>query len=369
MSARRTRHAPRPLPRARILCRLPLYHRRGAPAPGNYSLPMTSDSAPTDEPQLAPTIPPEALAASSVAARFVDHCRVAKCLSPNTLRAYTADLADFVDHVGGTANLRMIDRDAVRDYARALLSHRGLKEATVKRRLATLKVLFRWMEREELVPLSLFHRLDLSIRLPRRLPRVLDAQEMRLLLGASESATRTTCRGRRHAALMMHLVVVTLFTTGLRIGELVSVRLADVSNEDGTVQVRGKGNRERRVYLPGRQALKVMDRFLASRRKVATTLDRLLVTGSGRAVTTQHVRRRLRALAEQAGITRRITPHMLRHTAATQLLEAGVDIRFVQRLLGHTSIATTQIYTEVRDTTLQAKLAEADTLGRLRRTG
>jgi len=161
--------------------------------------------------------------------------------------------------------------------------------------------------------------------------------------------------------------VVALFTTGLRVGELVAVCLADMSERETAILVRGKGRRERRVFLPGREARAVLARYLAARVATCTPIDQLLVTANGVAVTTQYVRKRLRELARSAGIGRRITPHMLRHTAATQLLEAGVDIRFVQTLLGHTSIATTQIYAEVRDTALKARLARANMLARIRR--
>ncbi len=300
---------------------------------------------------------------------FLDHCRVAKRLSQHTLRAYSGDLSDFLAFVGDSTAVGSVGRDDVRGYARILLDDRCLKEATAKRRLATLKVLFRWLELEELVPLSVFHRLDVSIRMPRRLPRALDGDEIRLLVQAAETGAGCARGWRCHRALLMHFVVVALFTTGLRVGELVSVRLDDVSLRDGTILVRGKGNRERRVYLPGREARSVLTSYLRARERTPTALELLLVTESGTALGTQHVRRYLGALARRAGIRRHITPHMLRHTAATQLLEAGVDIRLVQRLLGHASIATTQIYTEVRDEALRARLVRANTLARIRRNG
>jgi site-specific recombinase XerD len=230
--------------------------------------------------------------------------------------------------------------------------------------------LFRWLEREGLVPLSVFHRLDLAIRLPRRLPRALEAEEMRCLLRAARRRQNLSeHRPLSYERLLLHFIVVTLFTTGVRVSELVSVRIDDVSYRDGTIQVRGKGNRERRVYLPGRQALNLLSRFLERRWRITSTSRHLLVDARGRPITPQHVRKTLRALGQRAGLSRRITPHMLRHTAATQLLEAGVDTRFVQRLLGHASIATTQIYTQVRDTALQTTLARANTLARLIRAG
>jgi integrase/recombinase XerD len=269
--------------------------------------------------------------------------------------------------VGSQTKVSQIDRDDVRGYARTLLDSRNLKETTVRRHIATLKVLFRWMEREELIRLSLFHGMDLSIRIPRLLPRALSAEEMCLLLRRTEREPRGLASQIHHDARLMHFVVVALFTTGLRVGELVAVCLADMSERETAILVRGKGRRERRVFLPGREARAVLARYLAARVATCTPIDQLLVTANGVAVTTQYVRKRLRELARSAGIGRRITPHMLRHTAATQLLEAGVDIRFVQTLLGHTSIATTQIYAEVRDTALKARLARANTLARIRR--
>jgi site-specific recombinase XerD len=310
-------------------------------------------------------LPASALPMSDAVARFLDHCRIGKRLSANTLRAYHSDLTDFRNAVGQAVGIGEVDRDLIRLYARSLLENRRLKETTARRRIATLKVLFRWLEREELIALSVFHRLDLSIRLPKRLPRALETADMRRLLRAAEAAALAAPSDVRYAELIMLFVIVVLFTTGVRVSELASVRLENVSQREGHIRVSGKGNRERTVYLPGRPAMKVLADFLDARRKISTSSDALVVAPDGTPVTAQYIRRRLRDLAQSAGIRRRVTPHMLRHTAATQLLEAGVDIRFVQRLLGHASIATTQIYTQVRDATLKAKLVRADTLSRL----
>lgn len=300
---------------------------------------------------------------------FLDHCRVGKRLSENTLRAYRSDLSDFLAYAGRACDVRVVSRDTLRSYVRALLDQRHLKATTVRRRIATLKVLFRWLEQEEVIPLSIFHRLDLSVRLPARLPRSLSEDDMRLLL--REAETHVVARGRPepYQDLLLHFILVVLFTTGLRVSELVGARLSDTDLADAMIHVRGKGNRERRVYLPGRQGTAVLRRYVAARKRVVADGEHLLVTASGRPITTNQIRIWLRDLAERAGVSRRITPHMLRHTAATQLLEAGVDIRFVQRLLGHASIATTQIYTLVRDVTLRRRLARADVLAKLARKG
>lgn len=300
---------------------------------------------------------------AEAAKRFLDHCRIAKRLSPNTLRAYDIDLVAFCTFAGAQTLAGDVDREMLRSFARMLFDSLGLKETTVKRRMAAIKVMFRWLEQEDKVPLSPFHRLDFTLRLPRRLPRALTADEIRRLLETAEAEAK----GPGFDACLMQFVVVTLFATGLRIGELASALVDDVDTATGTIRVRGKGNRERAVYLPRGYAATTFTRYLRLRTRLTPAHDYLLVSGSGAPATPQVIRRLLAALSDRAEINRRVTPHMLRHTAATQLIEAGVDIRFVQKLLGHASIATTQIYTQVSDSSLRATLERANTVERVRR--
>ncbi len=221
------------------------------------------------------------LSLACVIERFLDHCRIAKRLSANTrrLRAYETDLADFLSHMGKETVVTAIDRDRLRHYARTLFDGKGLKETTVKRRMAALKVMFRWLERDEVIDLSPFHRLDLSIRLPRRLPRALSMDEMRRLLHAAE---RDMALG--HDNLLMHFAIVCLFVTGLRVGELTGVGLAEVDPMEASILVRGKGNRERRVFLTGQDAVLTLKAYLAARTGTRTASDRFLISGNGDAV-------------------------------------------------------------------------------------
>ncbi|MBF0169394.1 MAG: tyrosine-type recombinase/integrase [Alphaproteobacteria bacterium] len=297
---------------------------------------------------------------------FLDHCRIAKCLSAHTLRAYESDLGQFTAFAGSSGTVRDVERDLLRDYARFLFDQEKLKETSVRRKLATLKVMFRWLESEEAIEITPFHRLQMPIRLPKRLPKALAPAEIRDLL----LATKRRCLDSDDlAACAFYLALLILFATGLRVGELTSVRLKDIETEDGVILVRGKGNRERRVYLTNKDVLAVLKAYLRARRSVAGAdpNGRLLIDGEGIPITAQRLRRQLHRLALLCGFKKRVTPHMLRHTAATQLIEAGVDIRFVQKLLGHASIATTQIYTQVSDASLRATLARANTLGRVMR--
>jgi site-specific recombinase XerD len=252
-------------------------------------------------------------------------------------------------------------RDQLREYVRVLLDIRGLKKTSVKRRIATLKVFFRWLEQEGLIKLNPFYRLDLILRIPHRLPRSVSADDLHRLL----TYMRTKERG--FTAVLFELVVRLLFSTGLRISELASIRLGDLDRKEGVIQVRGKGNRERRVYIISVALRRLLKRFLVLHQRVANNSDALFVTARGSPATAQYLRRSLIRTAERAGTSRRITPHMLRHAAAIHLIEAGVDISFVQKLLGHASISTTQIYTHISDDRLKEILTKVNTLARISR--
>lgn len=294
---------------------------------------------------------------------FLHHCRIVKQLSSHTIRAYSCDLADFVS-VAAISSFVAVTKGTIREYTRVLVEDRHLRAATVRRRLACVRVFFRWLEREKLISVNVFRDLEVSIRMPRALPRALESEETGALVQHSAKRVQNATKAERHGAFLMHFVITTLITTGLRIGELVNLTMQDVSSCETTIRVKGKGSRERFVFISGKPGGSVFKGFLRERRKTASVGDFILTSPRGGQLNPQLVRERLRKLADAAGISRRVTPHMLRHTAATQLLEAGVDIRYVQRLLGHTSIATTQIYAEVRDLSLKAVLQKANILSR-----
>lgn len=312
-----------------------------------------------------------------VCADFLVHCRAAKNLSAHTLRAYAIDLKEFERFVGPDTDVSAIDRQQLRRYLSHLFEKRRLKETSVKRRIACLKVMFRWLELDEVIAISPFHRLDARIRLPKRLPRNLTDDEVRRLrhmamerVGLSGRVTEAkalrVARRTDPNAFTTLVVLEVLLCTGLRVGELVSIRRADIDLTERVITIMGKGSRQRRVFLPDDETAALVSACLATTTSRPGSHDMFVVTASGAPGTTAFVRSLLREAASEAGI-RRITPHMLRHTAATRLLEHGLDIRFVQRLLGHQSISTTEIYTAVTDTTLKTAIGRA--AGRMKGSG
>lgn len=289
---------------------------------------------------------------------FLIHCRVAKTLSAHTLRAYSRDLDEFRSYCPDLDHIGQCDRAVLRGYLGHLLEKRGLKESSVRRRMACLKAMFRWLEREEAISVNPFHRLDMVIKVPQRLPRALPVDQLQRLLRAADAMPGAV---GRIAALTVNL----LFVTGIRVGELASIILADVNLADSTIRIFGKGSRERTVFLVDEDVIALTRDYLRWRAQIAPEIPSFIVTPSGRPANTAWLRKQVKAVAQLADLDG-VTPHRLRHSAATQLLEAGIDIRFVQRLLGHHSISTTQLYTAVRDGALHGALKAANVGRRVR---
>lgn len=284
---------------------------------------------------------------------FIQFCVVERRLSPHTSAAYRLDLADFRKWV--KVDLAEITTASLKEYMEDMAS-RKLSTSTVRRRLACLKAFFRYTSDAN----GLANPFDgWRIRIARRkqLPRSLSRGEASALLSTSGRAASRLSQSHRAIEIAIRLMV----STGLRVGELCALRRDDVLSQGAALRVRGKGSRDRIAYVS--DAKLAVDLAALSARSASNSV--LFFNRAGRPLRPHSVRSRLRALAEQAGFQRKLTPHMLRHTAATLLIETGVDIRFVQRLLGHSSISTTEIYTHVSDEALRTTLARANVLNSL----
>lgn len=286
---------------------------------------------------------------------FSQHYRSVVNLSIHTYRAYQIDLADFQQFAGLQTPLAELEKNHLRQFIRHLREERKLKETTIKRRIACLKLFFRWLHQEEIILHNPFDGLHERIRLPKRLPRSLAREEVaKLMTVVSGDGREYHENGYQQAAAKT--AVRLLLATGIRVGELVNISLADLDLADGRIAIQGKGDRQRLVYVFETTMQNMLENYQALRQRQSFATTKLFTSPTGTPLTTPKIRDALGKFATQAGITRRITPHMLRHTAATRLLEAGVDIRYVQKLLGHQSISTTEIYTHVSDQGLREAL-------------
>ncbi|MDY7096213.1 MAG: tyrosine-type recombinase/integrase [Acidobacteriota bacterium] len=312
--------------------------------------------------------------------RFLDACRHERNLSTHTLRAYGIDLRELATFLKRSGRLgepvEALDAECLREYSGYLLTERGLQATTVRRRMACLRAFFGWLEDREVIELSPFRRLKLRIRTPQRLPRHLHAAEIRALLRAIGSALDLNpfrsyehqeipydLSPSRFIQLTLLVAVETLVATGLRVSELTGATIDALDLTEGALRVEGKGSRERQAFLTDPELRILLARYLILRDARAEDTQALLINSRGTRASSQFIRKHLHEAASRAGLRRPATPHMLRHSCATLLLEAGVDIRYVQRLLGHSSIATTEIYTHVSASGLRAALVGADVRG------
>ncbi len=273
--------------------------------------------------------------------QFLDHLRVERELTPATVEAYGRDLTLFARfaaerEVTDATSVRPID---VLDYL-AFLTERKLAPRSQARRLIALRQLFKFLKAERLSPTDPTEDIDLP-RYGRKLPEFLTVEEVDRLLLAPD---RKTARGARDAAMLE-----TLYATGLRVSELVKLRLRDVNFDAGYLMAFGKGRKERLVPV-GESALAALRAYLETARGVfsgARALDALFLTHLGRSMTRQGFWKLLGRYAVVAAIRKRISPHKLRHSFATHLVERGADLRAVQAMLGHADIGTTEIYTHL----------------------
>ncbi|MGA2183899.1 MAG: site-specific tyrosine recombinase XerD [Bryobacteraceae bacterium] len=279
---------------------------------------------------------------------FLDLCRIEKGLAVNTIAAYRRDLARFSAFCGVSAPPP--GTETVRAYVDSLYQA-GLATRTIARHITTLRNFYAFLiangtiEQDPMIALVLPKQWQ-------NLPKYLNKEELDVILGAPE---RTTVRGQRDRA-MLEL----LYATGVRVSELCQARLSDVELNLGFIRVTGKGNKQRLVPMGESAAAAIREYLEGARPRLLRrrASPYLFVTARGSCMTRQCFWKLLTDYGRRTGIRRPLTPHVIRHTFATHLLEGGADLRSVQVMLGHADIATTQIYTHVARSRLRSTIDE-----------
>ncbi len=307
-------------------------------------------------------------------AQFLFHCQYEKNLSPKTLKAYSIDLRQFREYLEaehGVTDLGGIDKTVLRAYVKSLFG--GLAEKSVKRKVAAMKSLFHHLEREDEILVNPFRKLDIRIKEKKRLPRTISLADLERLFRhvyRLKAGIRDRESNAYHVLIRDIAVLELLFATGARVAEVCNLGTADVDLRKGQARILGKGGRERILPFWDDELSRVLGEYFDQSRepgrKQRDAASHFFLNRRGRRLSEQSVRMSLRKHAQGAGLPRTITPHMLRHSLATLLLEEGLDIRYIQHLLGHTSIATTQIYTEVRSDGQRRALAQKHPRRKLR---
>ena len=273
--------------------------------------------------------------------QFLIYLRAGRSGSPYTVKNYRNDIGQFLDYCReqGVCSLEQVDRSLLRSYL-AELDGTGYVKASIARRVAELRSFGDFLVREEVLERNPF-RLISAPRVPRRLPQYLTVAEVEALLAVPDTSTPLGLRNRA--------IIEVLYAAGLRVSELAGLDVSDVSLVQGSARVMGKGSKER-IGLLGRQAVRALRAYLEAGRPALLgkqPTNALWLNHRGGRLTVRGVALMLSKAGRQAGIRTSVSPHVLRHSFATHLLDGGADLRVVQELLGHANLTTTQIYTHV----------------------
>ncbi len=282
---------------------------------------------------------------------FLLHCRFEKNLSPKTLRAYETDLIQletFLINSSHPLEITSINKHQLREF---LVFISALKPKSIKRKVAAIKAMFNHLEFEDKILINPLRKMRIKLKEPYRLPSVLDIQEITKIF-------RTVYKREAHLlkkdtygymeSVRDIVVIELLFSTGARVSEIANLKKECVNLTSGSITIRGKGNKERIIYICNKETITMLrNYYFLFEKKIELSGKWFLVNRFNKKLSDQSIRILVKKIAIQAGLTKRITPHIFRHSFATLLLENDVDIKYIQAFLGHSSILTTQIYTHV----------------------
>ncbi|WP_041958053.1 tyrosine-type recombinase/integrase [Sulfurospirillum arsenophilum] len=278
---------------------------------------------------------------------FRFHCKYEKNLNSKTLRAYDIDLTQFLE-IFYTYEVQKIDKYNLKDYVEKLYDN-NYKIKTIKRKLAVIKALFNYLEFDEIIEVNPFRKLRVALKEPKMLPKALDLKEIQVILKylymhKQKHQLKDTCN---YKLLVRDILTIEmLFATGVRVSELSNLKINEINIKTGMIKIFGKGSKERIIQICDHEVLSLLKEYVKlfnlENKKGFFLLNRL-----DKRFSEQGIRLMVQKHQEQVNASKHITPHMFRHSFATLLLEEGVDVRYIQNMLGHASISTTQIYTKV----------------------
>ena len=266
-----------------------------------------------------------------------------KNISEYSILAYSSDLNDFIKFCGVE-----IDNDVLVKYVSHLSRDRHLSDTTISRRLITLKMFFEYLYNKNLIEENYYQNCHFKFRKERRLPKTLTKSEIAELLKTATAERNSAKSNTELLRTSRNLALIdVLISTGIRIGEASAISLDDIIESEKTLLIHGKGRKQRLIYISCDETWNNLNKWLNIRKELDVSTDKLFVNRSGNQLGIHGVEYVYKRIKEKAGINPSSTPHYLRHTFATNLLSNGADLRSVQELLGHSSVAITEIYTEI----------------------
>jgi integrase/recombinase XerD len=276
---------------------------------------------------------------------YLNFCTKRKKLDPKTLKAYLIDLKQFTAFI--SENGGGVNKTSLEKYVESF--QEKYKPKTVKRKIACVKAMFNYFEYEDIIENNPFNRIQTKFREPFHLPKTIPLDKVCSILAAAYGQSNNTANTEYQTNLILRDIAVLelLFATGARVSELCTLKINDIDLTSGNIKIYGKGAKERLIQIGNSDVLAALQKYANVFSMQMSSSGYLFVNRFGKRLSEQSVRAIINKYAKMCNSPIHITPHMFRHTFATLLLEEDVDIRYIQKMLGHSSIVTTQIYTHV----------------------
>ncbi|MDR2883550.1 MAG: tyrosine-type recombinase/integrase [Deferribacteraceae bacterium] len=269
---------------------------------------------------------------------YLYYCEYQKKLSIKSIQAYSIDLKQFLSH----NNNQNLSKSTISNYITYL--HKTYMPQAAKRKLASVRAFLNYLEFEEIIDANPIRKIKTKFKEPKILPKIIPLRVIEQLLAAVHQEWANAKTAHANCAALRNVAIMEiLFATGMRVSELCSLKADDVHLEEGNIYIMGKGSKERIIQIGNDEVLSILRQY----QEAFSPSAFFFINRFSSRISEQSVRFMLRKFRIRAGIATNVTPHMFRHSFATLLLEEDVDIRYIQRMLGHSSIQTTQIYTLV----------------------
>ena len=274
-------------------------------------------------------------------ATYLEYCEYRKELDKKILKAYRIDLHQYFEFVC----VDEPEKEKIEEYITHL--HKNYKQKTVKRKIASIKAYYNYLEETEIITENPFRKIKVRFKENVTLPKIIPREEIEQLLNYMYKCLNESTVSSRKYMFRDITIIEVFFATGARVYEISNIRKDSINLNTGLIRLMGKGGKERYVQISSTSVLSLLKKYYAENESVIRQSGYFFVNNRGNRYTEQSIRLMLKKYTEQAGIERNITPHMFRHSFATYLIEEGVDVSCVQQILGHSSIKTTQIYIHI----------------------
>ena len=285
------------------------------------------------------------------AQNYLTVCSDSKGLSTLTIKAYKIDLEQFCLYMKRRG---CFDKNELSAYINSL--HQHYKPKTAKRKIACLKAFYRYMEIEEIIEINPFHKITLKYKEPITLPKTIPIATVKDILRYSYSRLDSAQSSYQYKSALRNVIIIELlFSTGMRVSEVSNLKRKSLELQSNTIYISGKSSKERIMCIANDKVSRLLKEYIEI---CGSENDCVFVNKLGNRYSEQSVRSMINDYAEAAGAGMHITPHMFRHTIATALMDENVNIRYIQQLLGHSSITTTQIYTHISTNKIRHILEE-----------